>query len=306
MAGEDVTTSLTYAGGEEPLLPMESGATSQLYTAARVAQLTSYSWNVYRYMGDYLHLFGVVVLLAMLYKNKGCRSISRSTQFLYFLVFVTRYLDLFDHSQTAYLVFFKVTYIATSFIILVVFWRNDATYERQKDTCSILILLCPSMTAAVILTNEHSVLELLWTFSRFLEGVAMVPQYVFCYRDRGTLDFAVVLYVLCMGGYRMFYICNWIYKKVQMPQYSDLQSWSAGVLEVMFFVDYLLSRFTGLSLLRAMVLKVDEKINEIQGAVEYKVLGRERLSASNPEEAGTELRQRTRVGRAEDAEVLDV
>eukprot|EP00913_Durusdinium_trenchii_P024234 g22753.t1 len=43
----------------------------------------------------------------------------------------------------------------------------------------------------------------------------MVPQYVFCYRDRMAKDIGVTFYVLSMGAYRCFYAANWIYKKVQ-------------------------------------------------------------------------------------------
>merc|ERR1719163_2481150 len=87
-------------------------------------------------------------------KNKSVAGISRSTQILYFLVFVTRYLDLFDHSQTAYLVFFKLTYIATSIIVLVLFYQLNTTYERRCDTCSLVVIIAPCTTASLLLTNE--------------------------------------------------------------------------------------------------------------------------------------------------------
>merc|ERR1719491_1776809 len=148
------------------------------------------------------------------------------------------------------------------------------TYERQKDTCSLAVIFVPCFTAAILLANEISAIEMLWTFSQFLEGFAMVPQYIFCYRDRGARDAGVSLYVISLGGYRVFYAANWIYKKIQMPHYSDIQSWIGGVIEICFFIDYILSRFlTNFSVLRAMVLKVDEKINEFQEQVELKVLG---------------------------------
>merc|ERR1719504_406657 len=101
----------------------------------------------------------------------------------------------------------------------------------------------------------------------------MVPQYIFCYRC-GPRDVGQSLYVIALGGYRVFYAANWIYKKVQMPHYSDIQSWIGGVIEICFFTDFLLSKFTSYSLLRALVLKVDEKINEFQEQVEMKVLGK--------------------------------
>jgi len=152
------------------------------------------------------------------------------------------------------------------------------TYERAKDTCSLVIIFAPCFTASVLLTNEYSALEILWTFSEFLEGFAMVPQYIFCYRDRNT-DFGVTLYVMSLGGYRVFYALNWIYKKIQMPQYMDIQSWIGGVIEILFFVDFLNYRFTGHSMLRTAVLKVDEKINEMQEKVELKVLGTSRAQS---------------------------
>jgi len=268
-------------------IPMPAGLDSQ----PSIETLTSYSWNIFRYIGDYLHLFGVFVLLATLAKNKSCKGISRSTQILYFFVFITRYLDLLDHSQTAYLVFFKITYLSTSLIVLIIFWRMDKTYERNKDTCNLAVIFLPCSTAAVLLANEYSVLDMLWSFSQFLEGFAMVPQYIFCYRDRGASDLGVSLYVMSLGGYRVFYAANWIYKKVQMPHYSDVQSWIGGIIEICFFTDYILSRFTGHSLLRAVVLTVDEKINEISAGIESKVLGSSRVArgAGNSE---CELRQR--------------
>jgi len=246
----------------------------KLHGPSNFAGLAAASWNVFRYVGDYLHLAGVVVLLGTIAKNQSVAGISRSTQILYFMVFVTRYLDLFDHSQTSYLVFFKLTYIGTSIIVLVLFWQLEKTYERKCDTCSLPVIIVPCAVLALILTNEYSVLEILWTFSEFIEGFAMVPQYIFCYRERvGNRDWGTSLYVILLGSYRVFYALNWIYKKFVMPQYSDLQSWIGGIIEIMFFLDFLNYRFTGNSVLRSWVLTVDTKINEISDKVEMKVLG---------------------------------
>merc|ERR1712113_502962 len=100
-----------------------------------------------------------------------------------------------------------------------------------------------------------------------------------CYRDAFRKDIGVSLFVTSMGAYRVFYAANWIYKVVYIPHYTDKNSWIGGTIEIAFFCDYLLSRVSTYSLLRALVLQVDEKINDIQGAVEYKVLGSSRLRA---------------------------
>merc|ERR1711964_570038 len=132
--------------------------------------------------------------------------------------------------QTAYLVIFKITYIVTSMITLGLFYALRRTWEPYKDTCNLSAILVPAFSLAILLTDEYTVTEVLWTFSEFLEGFAMVPQYIFSYRDTGNPDRGVLLYVLALGGYRIFYACNWIYKRVMVPAYSDVQSWMGGCI----------------------------------------------------------------------------
>merc|ERR1719352_1179996 len=116
----------------------------------------------------------------------------------------------------------------------------------------------------------------------------MVPQYIFCYRC-GPRDVGQSLYVIALGGYLVFYALNWIYKKIQMPHYSDIQSWIGGIIEIMFFLDFLNYRFTGNSMLRSMALTIDTKINEISDKVEMKVLG---TNSRITETEGGEVRRR--------------
>lgn len=276
----------------ETPFPQAMDSMDKLHGSTDMTQFVAHSWNVFRYVGDYLHLFGIGVLIYTIISNKSVAGISRSTQYLYCLVFITRYLDLLDHYQSAYLVFFKVTYIGTSIIVLVLFSQLKSTYERRNDTCSLAVILFPCSVAAILLTSDYSLLEVFWTFSEFIEGFAMVPQYVFCYRDRTTRG-GPSLYVIALGSYRVFYALNWIYKKILMPQYSDIQSWLGGLIEIMFFIDFLSYRFTGSSLLRSMVLTVDTKINEFNEKVELKVLGTTRTERITTE--GGEMRRRRKM-----------
>merc|ERR1719159_1798291 len=182
-------------------------------------------------------------------------------------------------------------------MVLGLFYKLARTYESRHDTFNIAVVIIPCITGALLLTNEYSLLEVLWTFSEFVEGFAMVPQYIFCYREKGQRDWGAGLYVISLGSYRVFYALNWIYKKIQMPHYSDVQSWIGGIIEIMFFVDFLNYRFTGNSMLRAAVLQVDTKINEISEQVELKVLG----SSSRMESGdGGEVRRRRKAGGDDD------
>lgn len=265
------------------------------------APLQSYSWNTFRYVGDYLHLFGIVVILGIVLSKQSVAGLSRSTQVLYFLVFVCRYLDLLDHTQSTYLTVFKLTYIISSMVILGLFHFFEQTYQRVNDTCNLSVLIVPCLTASLLLTSDYSISEIAWTFSEFVEGFAMVPQYIFCYREKGQHDMGASLYVMSLGSYRVCYALNWIYKKVLMPHYSDMQSWIGGIIEIMFFVDFLNYRFTGNSMLRTAVLQVDSKINEISDEVSERVLGRTNESAQ-----GSEVRRRRKAGGDDGSEMAMV
>jgi len=277
-------------------------AAAKLADASNLAP-SPYAFNVYRYVGDSLHLLGVVVLIITLMKNRGCKGISRGTQVLRLVVFVTRYLDLFFLNQIEYLVFFKVSYIITSIIVLVVFWKTDETYEWEKDTCSLAVIFLPCIIVATILANDYAILEICWTFSQFLAGFAMVPQYIFCYRDSGASDWGVSFYILSLGSYRVFYAMNWVYKRAMRPEYYDIHSWIGGALEIVFFVDFIVFRFSEKSMLRTMALSVDEKVNEIQHKVEYKVLGSGRVREPSEKEPSGSLRRRRAAPKEESVEL---
>lgn len=274
-----------------PVLVAGGDSMDKLHGETDFSKLATYSWNMFRYIGDYLHLFSVVVLLGTIAKNQSVAGISRTTQVLYCAVFCCRYLDLFEYKQSSYLVFFKLAYIGSSFGVLFIFHKLSSTYEHRHDTFNMTVAIVPCAVAAILLTNEWAIIEILWTFSEFLEGFAMVPQYIFCYRTV-VRDQGQTLYVMMMGSYRVCYALNWIYKKLYMPGYSDIQSWIGGIIEIIFFADYLNYRFTGNSFLRTAVLSVDTKIGEISEKVEKNVLGSTR--AERKDEEGVQMRRRNR------------
>jgi len=260
------------------------------------AHLPTYSWNVFRYIADYLHLFGVLCVILTLSKNQSCKGLSIRSQVLYLLIFVSRYLDLLTHSQAAYLVFFKLFFISTSAAIVAVMYQWRQSVEMHKDTCSILAIIVGCSVLALFTRSGNSVQETLWTFSEWLEAFGMVPQYVFSYRDPHSQDLGVKGFVLSVGGYRVFYALNWMYKRLMLGKnYHDSVSWLGGAIEILFFADYVCFRFFGLrSLLRSVTLAVDDKVNEVQERVELKMLGKTEDKSGSVFSAvgGGELRKR--------------
>lgn len=52
------------------------------------------------------------------------------------------------------------------------------TYDAEQDTFRVIFLIGPSMLLAIMINHEFSVTEVLWTFSIYLEAVAILPQLV--------------------------------------------------------------------------------------------------------------------------------
>lgn len=220
-----------------------------------------HGWNVYRYVGDYLHDAAVVALMAQLCCKRSVAGLSMRTQLLYLMVFTTRYLDLPD-TVVLHLILHKVLFISTTFLALLSFllWRD--TYEHDRDTCPSWLIAAASLSVAPFVSAESDGVEIMWTFSQILEGFAMVPQYVFCYRcgDDARGPLGARTYIVAMGFYRFFYILNWLHKKSVWEQYWDPTSWASGVVNSSLFADYILFNVAGVSCLMRLTLGVDDGV----------------------------------------------
>eukprot|EP01049_Picozoa_sp_SAG25_P020446 SAG25_NODE_7030_length_511_cov_0.757282_1_plen_76_part_01 len=54
--------------------------------------------------------------------------------------------------------------------------------------------------------------QIIWSFSIWLEAVAILPQ-VAVMQNEGQCENVNSHYVMALGSYRAFYILNWIYRK---------------------------------------------------------------------------------------------
>ena len=189
-------------------------------------------------------------------------GISLKSLELYLLVHCTRYLDLFVFFYSLYNSVYKVFYIGTS--ILAVTWirqylsssnNTGATlraYDPDMDTVSHWkFVVAPCVPIALVtlafrvISHRYvaynytfSWLELAWTFSIYLEAVAMLPQLVLVWRHRRVERWAG-FYIFCMGLYRIFYIMNWIYRAHYEPHYRHhYVVYVCGVVQSVLYADF--------------------------------------------------------------------
>lgn len=227
------------------------------------------NWNVFRYFGDIFHLIGIILLVGSILHSGSFRGVSIKTVALYLAIFTFRYaLSLFRPFEY-YLIFFKFFFISSHVYLIHRFlYDQRSTHEQCKDSANLIILLIPCLVITPFLTSDiHSVSETLWTLSEIMEGIAMIPQYVFFYRSGtfGSVPTGVLGFVIFVGLYRILYTFNWVYKRASLGNgYNDWTSWIGGGIEIIFFLDFVSFLIFQFSILKVFILKINEKLNEIE------------------------------------------
>ncbi len=171
--------------------------------------------NIFRALGDLSHLVSIFILIQTIHKTRSAAGLSLKTQLLYLLVFLTRYLDLFLKWSGYYLFFMKLLYIGSSAYIcyLMIYKFQSSKREGTIDTFDVRYILGASAVLALIFNLKYSVVEVLWSFSIWLEAGAILPQ-LFMLQRRGEAETITTHYIAALGAYRALYIPNWIYRWV--------------------------------------------------------------------------------------------
>ena len=76
-----------------------------------------------------------------------------------------------------------------------------------------------------------------WSFSLWLESVAVFPQITILAKNNGVESFTAH-YLAALGSYRFFYILLWIYRYLKM-KYLSWTSMLSGTLQVLLYADFL-------------------------------------------------------------------
>jgi ER lumen protein retaining receptor len=88
------------------------------------------------------------------------------------------------------------------------------THDPAIDTFRAEYLIGPSLILGLIFNYHFSPTEILWSFSIFLESVAILPQ-LFMLQRTGEAETITTHYLAALGVYRALYIPNWIYRCVR-------------------------------------------------------------------------------------------
>lgn len=81
-----------------------------------------------------------------------------------------------------------------------------------------------------------SLAQILWTFSIYLESVAILPQ-LFMISKTGEAETITTHYLFFLGLYRALYLANWI-RRYQTENFYDQIAVVSGVVQTIFYCDF--------------------------------------------------------------------
>jgi ER lumen protein retaining receptor len=193
--------------------------------------------NLFRLCGDLSHLLAIIILLLKIWKTRSVAGVSGKSQLLFALCFTTRYLDLALRFVSVYNTFMKVTYLVCAWgTCYLIYKKFRATYDQNHDTFQVLYLIVPAAIFAVFINHSKQPLEVLWTFSIYLESVAILPQ-LFMITKTGEAETITSHYLFAQGLYRGLYIFNWVYRY----QTEGRIEWIAvvsGIIQTVLYCDF--------------------------------------------------------------------
>ncbi|AMD20428.1 HDL316Cp [Eremothecium sinecaudum] len=198
--------------------------------------------NIFRLAGDASHLASIIILINTVTRTNSIDGISLKTLVLYSIVFITRYIDLFYKFHSLYNTLMKIVFIATSIYVVFIIKQSKRTnpiaYQNMimRDSFKIRFILLFSAVMALCFHRKFTVQELLWSFSVWLESVAILPQ-LFMLTKAGRADTLTTHYIFALGLYRTMYIPNWIWRYYAEKRYDRL-SIVTGVIQTLIYSDF--------------------------------------------------------------------
>ncbi|TCD65569.1 endoplasmic reticulum retention protein [Steccherinum ochraceum] len=197
--------------------------------------------NLFRLFGDLSHLASIFILLHKIYTTRSCRGISFKTQALYVAVFVSRYID-FTYISV-YNTLMKLFFIGSScYILYLMRIKYRPTHDPSIDTFRVEYLVGPCVLLGLIFNYQFTVIEVLWSFSIFLESVAILPQ-LFMLQRTGEAETITTHYLAALGAYRALYIPNWIYRYFTEGTVDPIAV-TAGLVQTGLYLDFFYVYFT--------------------------------------------------------------
>jgi ER lumen protein retaining receptor len=164
--------------------------------------------------------------------------------------------DLFFSYVSLYNTAMKIFFISSSvYTLYLMKFTFKPTNDPHIDSFRAEYLVGGSAVMAFIFTYKYTIAEVrfrsditsshchkvLWSFSIWLESVAILPQ-LFMIQRTGEAENITTHYLFALGAYRGFYVLNWIWRSID--GFWDPIAFFAGLVQTALYSDFAYLYFT--------------------------------------------------------------
>jgi len=164
-------------------------------------------------VAETLRTFGVLILLAKILREKSVKGLSRKTQELYVVVFLTRFcFKVFFEGDILYPLVEGVATAATVYVVYLMRGEYQYTYSKTEDTFRVEFIVIPCVLLSLVFhpsVTGYTVTDILWTFSTYLESLTLLPQ-LFVIQRLKECDQITAHYMVCLGLSRALECFFWL------------------------------------------------------------------------------------------------
>ncbi|OQS54435.1 KdelR [Ecytonucleospora hepatopenaei] len=213
--------------------------------------MSTQTTKIFRFSGDALMFIARILLAKKVKTSKSVSGLSLKTHFIYLIVYLCRYVDLFwvQYTKTIryntvvnwlniYNSCFKVFLITFQMLMCyLIGYKFRKSYYKRYDNfpLSVLLLFCAGISL-ILCDKTFFMVDFAYTLSLILESVAILPQLVMT-QESEDCESMTSKYIFLLGLYRLNYLVYFLLQKLQGYKIDLLMVFTA-LIQTVLYVDF--------------------------------------------------------------------
>lgn len=168
--------------------------------------------NQFFVASESVHAAGIIVLIYKLTTQKTCSGLSLQTQELTAMFLAVRLFCSCMMEHDIHTVLDFATLVSTLWVIYMIRFKLQATYNEDLDTLPKYYLVVPCAVLALFIyphTYHSHMSKIMWAFCVYLEAIAVLPQLLFMQKTK-MIEPSTAHYVFALGVARFLGCAHWI------------------------------------------------------------------------------------------------
>ncbi|XP_071716436.1 uncharacterized protein [Rutidosis leptorrhynchoides] len=168
--------------------------------------------NQFFVASEFVHASGIILLIYKLTTLKTCSGLSLQTQELTAIFLAVRLCCSYMMEHDIHTVLDFATLVSTLWVIYMIRFKLNATYNEDLDNLPKYYLLVPCAILAIFIhphTYHSHMSKVSWAFCVYLESIAVLPQLIMMQKTK-MIEPSTARYVFALGLARFLGCAHWI------------------------------------------------------------------------------------------------